>query len=188
MPAQTCGRTASTSSRGTSTNSTSGRRPTSTRSMTCRAPTSTATSTAAAGIAELEADGVVAEVLFPNTIPPFFPSGNLVAPQPSPEEYERRWAGLKAHNRWMVDFCNEAPGRRAGIAQIMLNDVDDAVDEIRWAAGCRTHRRHPAAGRPARRAGAAAALIRVRADLGDVRGARRRRSTTMAAAPRRTVS
>ena len=46
-------------------------------------------------IAELEADGVVAEVLFPNTIPPFFPSGNLVAPQPSPEEYERRWAGLQ---------------------------------------------------------------------------------------------
>ena len=84
-------------------------------------------------IAELEADGVVAEVLFPNTIPPFFPSGNLVAPQPSPEEYERRWAGLQAHNRWMVDFCQEAPGRRAGIAQIMLNDVDDAVGEIRWA-------------------------------------------------------
>ena len=38
-------------------------------------PTSTATSTAAAASRELEADGVVAEVLFPNTIPPFFPSG-----------------------------------------------------------------------------------------------------------------
>ncbi len=84
-------------------------------------------------LAELEADGVVAEVLFPNTIPPFFPSGNLVAPQPSQQEYEQRWAGLKAHNRWMADFCREAPGRRAGIAQIMLNDVDDAVGEIRWA-------------------------------------------------------
>jgi predicted TIM-barrel fold metal-dependent hydrolase len=84
-------------------------------------------------IAELEADGVVAEVLFPNTIPPFFPSANLVAPQPTREEYELRWAGLRAHNRWMADFCNEAPGRRAGIAQIMLNDVDDAVAEIRWA-------------------------------------------------------
>src|SRR5262245_26524931 len=84
-------------------------------------------------IAELEADGVVAEVLFPNTIPPFFPSGNLVAPQPSHQEYERRWAGLQAHNRWMADFCREAPGRRAGIAQIMLNDVDDAVAEIRWS-------------------------------------------------------
>ena len=28
---------------------------------------------------ELEDDGVVAEVLFPNTVPPFFPSGNLLA-------------------------------------------------------------------------------------------------------------
>ena len=31
---------------------------------------------------ELEADGIVAEVLFPNTVPPFFPSGALVAPAP----------------------------------------------------------------------------------------------------------
>ena len=84
-------------------------------------------------LAELEADGVVAEVLFPNTIPPFFPSGNLVAPQPTQDEYERRWAGLRAHNRWMADFCTEAPNRRAGIAQILLNDVDEAVAEIRWA-------------------------------------------------------
>jgi predicted TIM-barrel fold metal-dependent hydrolase len=83
-------------------------------------------------IAELEADGVVAEVLFPNTIPPFFPSGNLVAPQPGPDEYEHRWAGLRAHNRWMADFCSEAPNRRAGIAQILLNDVDAAAEEIRW--------------------------------------------------------
>src|ERR1700685_3336361 len=87
----------------------------------------------AARLRELEADGVVAEVLFPNTIPPFFPSGNLVAPQPTQEEYERRWAGLRAHNRWMADFCGEASGRRAGIAQILLNDVDDAVAEICWA-------------------------------------------------------
>ena len=174
MPAQRCARTASTSSRGTSTSTTSGRRSTSTRSMTCRAPTSTATSTASRRIAELEADGVVAEVLFPNTIPPFFPSGNLVAPQPSAEEYEQRWAGLKAHNRWMVDFCQEAPGRRAGIAQIMLNDVDDAVGEIRWAKDAGLTGGILLPGVAARRAGAAAALTRVRADLGGVRGARRR--------------
>ena len=34
-------------------------------------------------LAELEADGIVAEVLFPNTIPPFFPSGALVTPAPT---------------------------------------------------------------------------------------------------------
>ena len=82
---------------------------------------------------ELEDDGVVAEVLFPNTIPPFYPSGNLVAQPPTAEQFELRWAGLKAHNRWMVDFCGDLPGRRAGMAQVLLNDIDAAVAEIHWA-------------------------------------------------------
>src|SRR4029077_20451884 len=30
-------------------------------------------------IADLEADGTVAEIVFPNTVPPFFPTGALVA-------------------------------------------------------------------------------------------------------------
>jgi predicted TIM-barrel fold metal-dependent hydrolase len=85
-------------------------------------------------LADLDADGVVAEVLFPNTIPPFFPAGNLVARPPSPSEHELRWAGLRAHNRWLVDFCDEAPGRRAGMVQVFLHDVDAAVAEIRWGS------------------------------------------------------
>ncbi|MFH8476142.1 amidohydrolase family protein [Streptomyces sp. NPDC018000] len=82
-------------------------------------------------VAELEADGIVAEVVFPNTIPPFFPSASLVAPAPSQAEYEQRWAGLRAHNRWLADFCAQVPGRRAGVAQILLNDPAEAVREIR---------------------------------------------------------
>jgi predicted TIM-barrel fold metal-dependent hydrolase len=82
---------------------------------------------------ELEQDGIVAEVLFPNTVPPFFPSNGLTAPLPTAADYELRWAGLKAHNRWMAEFCQEAPGRRAGTVQILLNDVDAALAEIRWA-------------------------------------------------------
>ncbi|WP_405837315.1 amidohydrolase [Streptomyces platensis] len=82
-------------------------------------------------LAELEADGIVAEVVFPNTIPPFFPSAALMAPAPSGTDAEQRWAGLRAHNRWLADFCAEAPGRRAGVAQILLNDVDEAVREVR---------------------------------------------------------
>ena len=66
---------------------------------------------------ELEQDGVVAEVLYPNTIPPFYPSGNLTAQPPKSGDHELRWEGLKAHNRWMADFCNDAPGRRAGLIQ-----------------------------------------------------------------------
>ena len=42
---------------------------------------------------ELDADGVVAEVIFPNTIPPFFPTGQVIAPAPSAADYRRRLAG-----------------------------------------------------------------------------------------------
>jgi predicted TIM-barrel fold metal-dependent hydrolase len=83
--------------------------------------------------AALDSQGIAGEVLFPNTAPPFFPAGVFTVGAPQTRaEYERRWAGLQAHNRWLVDFCAEAPGRRAGVAQIFLNDVDDAVAEIRW--------------------------------------------------------
>lgn len=83
----------------------------------------------------LETQGVAAEVLFPNTAPPFFPSGAVSAPPPKDRaEYERRFAGLRAHNRWLVDFCADAPGRRAGVAQLFLQDLDDALAEIRWVA------------------------------------------------------
>jgi predicted TIM-barrel fold metal-dependent hydrolase len=79
-----------------------------------------------------EADGVVGEVVFPNTVPPFFPSFVLFARPPKPDEYEHRLAGVRAHNRWLVDWCNEFPERRAGIGQIFLNDVDDAIADVRW--------------------------------------------------------
>ena len=81
---------------------------------------------------ELEGDGVVGEVLFPNTVPPFFPTGAVIARPPTAAQFERRLAGARAHNRWLVDFCAAAPGRRAGIAQIFLNDVDAAVTDVRW--------------------------------------------------------
>jgi predicted TIM-barrel fold metal-dependent hydrolase len=77
-------------------------------------------------------DGVVGEVIFPNTVPPFFPGFVLFAPPPKPEDYEHRLAGIRAHNRWLEDFCNRFPERRAGIGQIFLNDIDDAMEDVRW--------------------------------------------------------
>ncbi|MFA5885512.1 MAG: amidohydrolase family protein [Acidimicrobiia bacterium] len=79
-----------------------------------------------------EADGVVGEVIFPNTVPPFFPSFVLFAPPAKPEEYELRHAGIQAHNRWLADFCSRFPERRAGVGQIFLNDVDDAIADAIW--------------------------------------------------------
>jgi predicted TIM-barrel fold metal-dependent hydrolase len=82
----------------------------------------------------LASQGIVAEVLFPNTAQPFYPTGALTAPAPrTADEYERRWAGVRAHNRWLRDFCAEAPGQRIGLAQLFFNDVDAAVAEVRWA-------------------------------------------------------
>jgi predicted TIM-barrel fold metal-dependent hydrolase len=77
-------------------------------------------------------DGVVGEVIFPNTVPPFFPSFVLFARPPRPDEYEQRRAGIQAHNRWLEDFCSRFPERRAGIGQIFLNDIDDAIEDAKW--------------------------------------------------------
>ena len=83
---------------------------------------------------ETEADGVVAEVIFPNTSPPFAPTMMSEFGEPEAgDRYVQRWAGIRAHSRWLADFCKELPGRRAGIAQIFLPLVDESVQEIRWA-------------------------------------------------------
>ncbi|MEX0664321.1 MAG: amidohydrolase family protein [Acidimicrobiia bacterium] len=83
---------------------------------------------------DLEDDGIVAEVVFPNTVPPFFPKTALTAQPPAMTrtDSERRWAGLRAHNRWLAEFC--ADGRRAGVAQINLHDIDASVAEVRRIA------------------------------------------------------
>ncbi len=85
-------------------------------------------------VKELEDDGVVAEVIYPNTIPPFYPKGGLTAQSPDQSDFELRLAGLRAHNRWLAEFCAEMPERRAGVGQILLNDPDEAVKDVHWIA------------------------------------------------------
>jgi predicted TIM-barrel fold metal-dependent hydrolase len=80
-------------------------------------------------IAELEADGVAAEVVFPNAYnPPFdaFPD--------TPGNPELRLAGARAYNRWLADRIDHAAGRQAGIALITLDDVEASVTEVQSAA------------------------------------------------------
>ena len=84
--------------------------------------------------ADLESDGVVAEVLFPNTVPPFYEKAYHVSALAKPEQYQRWLAGTRAHNRWLADFCAEEPQRRAGIGLIHLNDIDDAIADVKWIA------------------------------------------------------
>jgi len=85
-------------------------------------------------MADLQSDGVVAEVVFPNTVPPFYDNAFHISAPPKPQQYERWLAGIRAHNRWLADFCAEAPERRAGIGLIHLNDVDDAIEDVQWIA------------------------------------------------------
>ena len=78
--------------------------------------------------------GVVGEVVFPNTVPPFFRKSIVTAQPPRPEDYARCLAGIRAHNRWLADFCAEDPVRRAGIGLILPNDLDEAIRDIEYIA------------------------------------------------------
>jgi len=84
----------------------------------------------------LDADGVAAEVIFPDGItemnmPPFGAGLSLPTDGIVPE---LQWAGARAHNRWLAEFCQMAPERRAGVAIVpVLWDIGEALREIRWA-------------------------------------------------------
>jgi len=78
-------------------------------------------------IADLEAQGVVAEVLFPNGATPFSSS------DPLRRDVEAIRAGYRAHNRWLADLAAEVPGRIFPQALVDFGDVDAAVQEIRAA-------------------------------------------------------
>jgi predicted TIM-barrel fold metal-dependent hydrolase len=84
----------------------------------------------------LDADGIAAEVVFPQPAgpagPPFYPFG-----QPAdPREPELVAAGCRAWNRWIAEFVasSPAPERHAGLALLgSLADVDAAVREVERA-------------------------------------------------------
>jgi predicted TIM-barrel fold metal-dependent hydrolase len=84
----------------------------------------------------LDADGIAGEVIFPDGItemnmPPFGAGLSLPTEGIDPR---LQWAGARAHNRWLAEFCQMAPERRAGVAIApILWDVDEAVKEIQWA-------------------------------------------------------
>jgi predicted TIM-barrel fold metal-dependent hydrolase len=86
-------------------------------------------------LAAMDAQGVCGEVLFPNTLPPFYDIAAHLSGVPRDRDaFEHRWAGLQAHNRWLVEFCGAAPTRRRALIQLLPNDVDAAVAEMTWAA------------------------------------------------------
>ena len=85
---------------------------------------------------ELDADGVVGEVIFPDADAV---SGGASAPfgaglsASSDVPPDLLMAGARAHNRWLAELCQDSPERRAGVAIVPIYDPDAAVAEIRRA-------------------------------------------------------
>jgi predicted TIM-barrel fold metal-dependent hydrolase len=82
---------------------------------------------AARRVRDLESQGVVAEVLFSNG--PAFDEARL---DHSPDPGLTRASNM-AYNRWLIDFCSQAPGRFCGLAAIDFEDVEEAVADVYWA-------------------------------------------------------
>jgi predicted TIM-barrel fold metal-dependent hydrolase len=90
-------------------------------------------------LAALDREGVAVEVLFPDAdvlgtgrvaSSPF--GSGLASGRDS--EPELVMAGARAHNRWLAEFCAEAPDRRVGVAVVPITvDVEVAVAEVRAA-------------------------------------------------------
>ncbi|MDE0887441.1 MAG: amidohydrolase family protein [Myxococcota bacterium] len=80
-------------------------------------------------VKELAEDGVAGEVIFPQMAP--FGAGLLQ--YRNPIEPEHNLAGIRAYNRWLADFCNQNPGRHAGVALINIDDIQVTCAEIRAA-------------------------------------------------------
>lgn len=88
-------------------------------------------------LAQLDADGISAEVLFPQpagrAAPPFY---NVFGHPLDPADPGAAAAGCRAYNRWLADFCagSPQPERHAGLALVgIVDDVPAAVSEIEWA-------------------------------------------------------
>jgi predicted TIM-barrel fold metal-dependent hydrolase len=79
---------------------------------------------------DLETQGVVAEVLFPNGLPfqvNQFEDVGLAGNR------ELTRAGIDAYNRWLADFCSRVPERLRGQAVVSFDDVERAARDVRWA-------------------------------------------------------
>jgi predicted TIM-barrel fold metal-dependent hydrolase len=84
----------------------------------------------AARVADMEADGVDAEVLYPGPLGGLGGGGGIAA---IPDD-ELRAATIRAYNDWLADFCAFAPDRLIGLALVRIEEPDLAAAEIMRAA------------------------------------------------------
>src|SRR5258706_15982708 len=86
-------------------------------------------------IAELDREGIAAEVLFQDFATPFMMSSPTRAASLKLAEasVEQMSAGYRAYNRWLADFRSATPERWIGMAAISFHDIDPAIKEIHAA-------------------------------------------------------
>ena len=79
----------------------------------------------AARLADLEADGLYAQVLYPSV--------TLAGARTYTDDRELQCACVRAYNEWLLDFCAPSGGRLVPQAIIPTTGIDDAVAELQWA-------------------------------------------------------
>ena len=85
---------------------------------------------------DLNADGVAAEVVYPQGSVPFHKYPPLSTRDNDviyPAAIDVQAAGCRAYNRWLASMCEVEPERHVGIAVVPIRDVTRAVAEVEWA-------------------------------------------------------
>ncbi len=93
----------------------------------------------AARLADMDRDGVAASVIFHGSqnghVIPFVDFvSSFYGAIPSADRQDRELEGRRIYNRWLADFCAEAPNRHIGLCQIPVWDLDASIGEVRWAS------------------------------------------------------
>jgi len=74
-------------------------------------------------LADQDKDGVGAEFIYPTV-------GMLIC---NHADFDFKKACFEAYNRWLAEYCAEAPDRLFGLAQVSMRTVEDGVAELKAA-------------------------------------------------------
>ncbi|WP_300009248.1 amidohydrolase family protein [Pseudonocardia sp.] len=95
-------------------------------------------------LADMDADGVAAEVVFHGSFSrdpfPFHfvgLSGVAKTSQAarSAREFELNAVGIRLYNRWLAESCSQAPERLIGAGHLPMWEIEAATAELEWLAG-----------------------------------------------------
>ncbi|MBT4485915.1 MAG: amidohydrolase [Rhodospirillaceae bacterium] len=74
-------------------------------------------------LADQDRDGVGAEIIYPSV-------GMVLCNHP---DFDYKRACMTAYNRWLQEYCAEAPDRLYGLAQVTMASVEEGILELRRA-------------------------------------------------------